>query len=82
MTEDKTMNHENKRNAIAYVRADIDMLCEQTEDSERRAFHNRAHGGLFAIRAGGLITDAELHVIAQELDAANTKACGQVRARR
>lgn len=75
------MTLEHKQNAIAYVRADIDMLSEQTDDSERRAFHHRALAGLYAIRAGGLVTDKELEVIGEQIGAANEKASRQVRAR-
>ncbi len=75
------MTLEHKQNAIAYVRADIDMLSEQTEDGERRAYHHRALAGLFAIRAGGLITDKELEMIGEQIGAANEKASRQVRAR-
>ncbi|MCP1515614.1 hypothetical protein [Pseudomonas rhodesiae] len=72
------MTEENKRNAIAYVRSDIAILSEQTDDNERRAYHHRASAGLFAIRAGGLITLEELEAIGNELGAANEKASRQV----
>ncbi len=72
------MTDENKQSAIAYVRSDIAMLSEQTDDSERRAYHHRASAGLFAIRAGGLITLEELQAIGDEIGAANEKASRQV----
>lgn len=76
------MTTENKQNAMAYVRSDIDTLGEQTEDTERRAYHHRALAGLFAIRAGGLVTDEELQMMGDQIGAANAKAARQVRARR
>lgn len=53
------MKVENKQSAIAYVRSEIAILSEQTDDEERRAYHHRANAALFAIRAGGLITTGE-----------------------
>ncbi|QVN05616.1 hypothetical protein JYG35_18465 [Pseudomonas rhodesiae] len=76
------MTDENKRSAIAYVRSEIAILSEQTDDGERRAYHNRANAALFAIRAGGLITTDELRAIGDEIGAANEKACQQVLAAR
>ena len=75
------VNEENKESAIAYVRSDIAMLSEQTDDGERRAYHHRANAGLHAIRAGGLITLEELRAIGEEIGAANEKASRQVLAR-
>ena len=72
------MIDENKQSAIAYVRTDIAMLSEQTDDNERRAYHHRANAGLHAIRAGGLITLEELQAIGEEIGAANEKASRQV----
>jgi hypothetical protein len=76
------MTNDHKFNALAYVRAQIDMLSEQTDDLERRAFKDRAHGGLFALHAAGLFTVEELMAIGQEIDAANNKARLLVRAHR
>lgn len=73
------MNVENKQSAIAYVRSEIAILSEQTDDEERRAYHHRANAALFAIRAGGLITTDELQTIANEVGEANEKASRQVR---
>jgi hypothetical protein len=75
------MTSGNKQNAIAYVRADIAMLSEQTNDGERRAFQLRALAGLFAIHAAGMVTDQELSTIGEEIDAANRTASLQVTSR-
>lgn len=72
------MTDENKQNAIAYVRSEIAILSEQTDDDERRAYHHRAGAALFAIRAGGLITNDEVQEIGNEIGAANEKAIQQV----
>lgn len=72
------MTDENKQSAIAYVRSEIAILSEQTDDGERRAYHHRANGALYAIRAGGLITIDELHALGDEIGAANEKASQQV----
>lgn len=72
------MTDKNKQNAIAYVRSDITLLAEQTDDNERRAYHHRANAGLFSIRAGGLISPEEVQAIGDEIDAANEKASRQV----
>lgn len=69
---------QNKQSAIGYVRSDIAMLSEQTDDGERRAYHHRANAGLHAIRAGGLITLEELRAIGDEIGAANEQAVRQV----
>lgn len=76
------MNDENKRNAIAYVRNEIDLLSEQDDDQERWSYHLRANAAAFAIRAGGLITDDEALALAEEIGEANTKAAKQCAARR
>lgn len=72
------MTDENKQNAIGFVRSEIAMLSEQTDDNERRAYHHRANAALFAIRAGGLITTEEVLAIGDEIGAANEKASRQV----
>lgn len=73
------MNVENKQSAIAYVRSEIAILSEQTDDDERRAYHHRANAALFAIRAGELITTDELQTIGDEIGEANEKASRKVR---
>jgi len=72
------MTNENKQSAIAFVRSEIAILAEQTDDGERRAYHHRASAALFAIRAGGLITTDEVKAIGDEIGAANEKASQQV----
>lgn len=74
------MTEEHKKNAIAFVRAEIAALAEQSDNKERMAYHHRADGALFAIHAGGLITTEELLALGNEIGIANTKACSQVRA--
>lgn len=76
------MNDENKRNAIDYVRSDIALLSEQDDYQERHTFHCRAQAGLFAIHAGGLITDDEPRALGDEIGEADTKAGKQYAARR
>ncbi|MRJ20057.1 hypothetical protein FRT60_06855 [Pseudomonas haemolytica] len=73
------MTEENRQNAIAFVRSEIATLSEQTDNHERLAYHNRAHGALFAIHAGGLITAEEVLALGNEIGVANTKASSQVR---
>jgi hypothetical protein len=72
------MTEESKNNAIAFVRAEIAALAEQSDNAERLAYHHRADGALFAIHAAGLITHEELLALGNEIGIANTKASNQV----
>jgi len=72
------MTETKKKEAVAYVRSDIAMLSEQTKESERQAYHNRAQASSNAIYVGGLITREELFKLGDEIGAANEKACRQV----
>jgi hypothetical protein len=61
-----------KRNALQYLQSDIDVLSEQNEDSERRAFHHRAQASLGTIKAAQLISHVEYVALGEKIGNANT----------
>lgn len=71
---------EMKQGAIQYLRSDIEVLSEQNEDAERRAYHHRAQASLGTIMATGLISSDEYKNLGNEIGEANTKAYAQVKA--
>ena len=73
-------NEAMKQSAIQYLRSDIEILSEQNEDAERRAYHHRAQASLGTIMATGLISHDEYQKLGNEIGEANTKASAQVKA--
>ncbi|MDU4254554.1 hypothetical protein [Pseudomonas sp.] len=76
--EGHKMPVENKQRAITFVRSEISMLSEQSDDGERRAFLNRAMGANAVIQVAGLTSTDEFMELGKEIDEANEKACKQV----
>jgi hypothetical protein len=68
---------EMKISAVQYLRSDLEILSEQVDDSERRAYHNRAQAILGVIKAAGLINNEEYLALGYEIGEANSKASEQ-----
>lgn len=71
---------EIKQDAIQYLRSDIEVLSEQNNDTERRAYHHRVQASLGTIMAAGLLSLDEYKMLGNEVGVANTKASAQVKA--
>ncbi|NNB33999.1 hypothetical protein [Pseudomonas fragi] len=69
-----------KENALAALRSEIIMLTEQTKNSERLAFHNRAQGFLMGIASTGLLTSDEILALGHDIGVAHTQASRQCQA--
>lgn len=68
----------NKANAVAYVRSEVAILSEQCERSERVIGYQRALAAVFAIKAGGLVKDAEFNRLIEEIETANNKSVANI----
>ena len=72
----------NKAGAMAYVQSEAAVLSEQCERSERVIGYQRALAAVYAIKAGGLVSEDEFDKLISEIETANSKSAACIRANR